>query len=563
MEILGEAMIRSVAFSTRSLPMRGKSPPAQLSGVLFLLFFFSPLVSAGQDARQQPAPDKLGVVSFPTSCKAEVQKEFERGVALLHSFTYSAAEAAFRNVAENDPNCAMAHWGIAMTYFHQLWDPPILPASLVQGREQTRQAQRIAGVSDRERKFIHALAIFYAPDFSAIPYQERVSRYETAMGELAAAYPKDTESQVFYALALLASASPFDKTHAKQKHAVAILEPLYRRYPQHPGIAHYLIHACDNQEMAARGLAPARAYSKIAPSAPHALHMPSHIFTRLGMWSDSIASNRAARAAAHNQGDIGEELHAMDYLVYAYLQQGLDRQANEIIGQLKAMPNLDEADPKVAYASTAMPVRYALERRQWSKAATVVPPREAPPQVIAIAVWARAVGLAKNGHPAEARRETERLRSLEQQLRASQAQYHDYWARQVEVQEREAMAWSAQTEGKANEARLLLRKAADEEDSMEKLPVTPGPILPAREQLGDLLLQQNQPALALKEFQLALASAPHRRASLAGLAQASQAVRKAASRNSSAPLPRVPARVAGPHRFGMATNNRWSNRLLA
>jgi hypothetical protein len=489
---------------------------------LLLLLFFTPVISGSQDSHDYPEPEKLGVVSFPTSCKPAVQREFEEGVALLHSFAYSSAEISFRKVAEEDPDCAIAHWGVAMTYFHQLWDPPITQQTLARGREEIQRAQEIGKDTDRERRFIHALALFYDRDLSAIPYTERVSEYESAMGKLAGAYPEDIESQAFYALALLAAASPFDKTHANQKHAVSILDPLYRKYPQHPGIAHYLIHACDNQEMAQQGLAAARAYSMIAPSAPHALHMPSHIFTRLGMWSDSIASNKAARVAADNQGDIGEELHAMDYLVYALLQEGRDREASEIIEQLKATSDLDEGDFKIAYASTAMPVRYAIERRQWAEAAAIAPPRGAPPHVTAVAVWARGIGLARSGHPADARREVKRLRKLKQQLLASSAEYSEYWARQVEIQAVEVSAWVAQAEGKPGEARNLLRQAAEEEDATEKLPVTPGPIIPAREQLGDLLQEQKQPALALKEFRVDLANAPGRRGAVMGMSQASK-----------------------------------------
>jgi len=247
------------------------------------------------------------------------------------------------------------------------------------------------------------------------------------------------------------------------------------------------------------------------------LHMPSHIFTRLGMWSDSIASNRAARAAAHDQGDTGEELHAMDYLVYAYLQEGRDREAGEIIQQLGQMQNLKERDFKAAYAFTAMPVRYALERHQWAGAARIESPQGAPPHVAAIAAWARALGLARSGRPAEVRPEIDRLHELERQLRAAG---NEYWALQVRIQGMEAEAWLAQAEGRPDDAERLLRSAADEEDAIEKLPVTPGPIIPAREQLGDLLLEQHRPDQAVKEFRNALASAPNRRGSLDGLSRA-------------------------------------------
>ena len=282
--------------------------------------------SSAQESHSHPAPEKLGKVSFPTSCAPAVQEQFDRGVALLHSFAYSAAENVFQGVAEKDPQCAMAHWGLAMTYFHQLWEPPIAPGTIVIAQTEIQHAQQIGAVSDRERQFIHAATLVYQ-DADTVPYRTRALNYESAMSDLAAKNPKDVEAQVFYALALLSNASPTDKTHTRQKQAAALLEPLDRIYPQHPGIPHYLIHAYDNAELAPRGLAAAKAYTQIAPSAPHALHMPSHIFTRLGLWDDSIASNLAARQAAHQQGDTGEELHAMDYLVYAYLQSGRNEEA--------------------------------------------------------------------------------------------------------------------------------------------------------------------------------------------------------------------------------------------
>ena len=339
------------------------------------------------------------------------------------------------------------------------------------------------------------------------------------MRNLALSNKDDVESQVFYALALLANASPADKTHSRQKEAAALLEPLDRTNPEHPGVPHYLIHAYDNAELAPNGLVAARAYSQIAPSAPHALHMPSHIFTRLGLWDDSIASNLAARQAAHEQGDTGEELHAMDYLVYAYLQSGRDKQAGELIEQLNSMPNLNREEFKIAYASTAMPIRYAVERSQWADAVGIVPPTGAPPQVAAIAIWARGLGLARGGHAAEARVEVDRLRQIEAQLRMSGS---SYWATQVEILKHEVMAWSAQADGNPEEAVKLMSAAADKEDAVEKLPVTPGPIVPAREQLGYLLLEQNHPDLALKEFEIALVNAPGRRGATLGAAKAAQ-----------------------------------------
>jgi len=485
--------------------------------ILLILLFIFPF-SAAQETHSHLAPEKLGKVSFPISCTPAVQEQFDRGVALLHSFAYTAAESAFQGVAELDPRCAMAHWGTAMAYFHQLWDPPIVPATISIAQKEIQLAQQIGTGSQHERQFINALGLIYQ-DAATVPYRTRALNYERAMSDLASENRKDVEAQVFYSLALLANASPADKTHAKQKQAVNLLEPLDRAYPQHPGIPHYLIHACDNAELAPKGLPAAKAYSQIAPSAPHALHMPSHIFTRLGLWEDSITSNIAAREAAQQQGDTGEELHAMDYLVYAYLQRGRDKEAAQVIQQLKNMPKLNAGDFKIAYASTAMPVRYAIERGQWADAAGIVLPAGAPPHVVAIAVWARGLGLARSGGAAEARAEIDRLRQIEERLRASGS---DYWATQVGILTNEVRAWSAQADRKPDEAAAVMRASADEEDAIEKLPVTPGPIVPAREQLGYLLLEQNQPGLALKEFETALANAPGRRGALQGAAHASQ-----------------------------------------
>jgi tetratricopeptide (TPR) repeat protein len=481
-----------------------------------LLIVFPPCPA--QETHNHPVPEKLGEVSFPISCAPAAQGPFNRGVALLHSFAYAAAENAFRHVAELDPKCAMAHWGIAMTYFHQLWEPPIESTKISIAQKEIQQAQQIGTRSERERQFISALGLVYQ-DAATVPYATRALKYEHAMRGLASENRKDVEAQVFYALALLANASPADKTHARQKQAADLLEPLDRTYPEHPGIPHYLIHAYDNAELAPKGLRAARAYSEVAPSAPHALHMPSHIFTRLGLWEDSITSNLASREAARQLGDTADELHAMDYLVYAYLQSGHDKEAAQIVQQLNDMPKLNESDFIIAYAATAMPIRYAIERGQWADAAGIVPADGAPPHVVAIAVWARSLGLVRSGHVAEARTAIEELRQIEEQLRTSG---NDYWATQVEILTREVMAWSAQKGGKPDEAAALLRASADEEDAIEKLPVTPGPIVPAREQLGYLLLEQNHAGQALKEFQTALANSPGRRGAVQGAAHAAE-----------------------------------------
>jgi len=486
--------------------------------LIFCGLFLFPLSLISQEIHSHPAPEKLGAVSFPISCAPGVQNEFNRAVALLHSFAYSAADSAFRSVMEQDPHCAMAHWGIAMAQFHQLWDPPLPASTVALGEREIQRAQALGAASDRERRFIDALALIYRRD-STVPYAARISQYEHAMCDLPAEARKDTETVVFCALALLSNASPFDKSHAGQKMAAALLEPLSLKYPQHPGITHYLIHAYDNAELAPKGLAAARAYAKIAPSAPHALHMPSHIFTRLGLWDDSIASNLAARKAAHEQGDIGEELHTMDYLVYAYLQNGRYSEAAQVLQQLREMQELNTADFKIGYAATAIPIRYAVERNQWDEAASIQSHKGSPPHVTAIAVWARGLGLARTGRTAEARAETGTLRKLEEQLRSTG---NRYWAAQVNILNGELMAWTAEAANQRDDALAVMSRAADEEDAMEKLPVTPGPILPAREQLGYLLLEQREPCRARKEFETSLLFAPGRHGALTGVSQAAE-----------------------------------------
>ncbi len=475
--------------------------------------------AAAQEMHSHPPPEKLGTVIFPTSCAAGVRNEFQRSVALLHSFAYSAAEQSFRQVAAADPGCAMAHWGIAMSHYHQLWSPPS-PDELRQGQNEIELASRSERATPREKQYIAAAALYYK-DADHVPPQARAKYYAHAMAGVAKSNRTDTEAQVFYALALIATAPPEDRTHANQKRAAVILEPIYRDQPDHPGAAHYLIHAYDSTELASRGLAEARAYSKIAPSAPHALHMPSHIFTRLGLWDDSIASNLAARAAAHAQGDQGEELHAMDYLTYAYLQRGRDFDAERVVADLRVMGALLGGDFKVGYAATAMPVRLAIERRAWSDAAALQPLPESAPQVAALVYWARALANARAGLPQAADIDIAKLETCRQQLKSAG---NAYWATQVEVLGKEAKAWQLAANAQSAEAVQLLREAAAEEESLEKLPVTPGPVVPAREQMGELLLTLNRPSEALPEFRLALLDAPGRRGALRGEANAASAL---------------------------------------
>jgi len=463
-----------------------------------------------------PAPEKLGVVDFPVSCSAGAQSEFNRAVALLHSFAYSESEKSFQHVLAIDPECAMAHWGVAMSDFHQLWEPPLNAATYAKGVGELALVTKAQPKSRREAGFIVALNAVYA-DADKQSLRERMLLYEQRMGEVAKANPNDTEAQVFYALALLSTAPPTDRTHSNQKKAAALLEPLYGANPQHPGIPHYLIHAYDNAEMAPQGVKAARAYSTIAPSAPHALHMPSHIFTRLGMWNDSVASNQAARHSAHEHGDVGEELHAMDYLTYAYLQLGRNDEAAAVVADLGRMSNLQGQQFKVGYAATAMPVRLAVERRDWPSAAALAPATSLPPEVMAVAIWAKAVASARLGRINDASAKVVKLRNIERRLRAERK---DYWAGQASIQIAEGNAWIALAKGDKAAATKSMRAAAELEDSIEKLPLTPGPIVPAREQLGDLLLELKQPDLALREFEASLQQSPGRRNGLLGASRA-------------------------------------------
>ena len=473
----------------------------------------------GQEQHAHSSSDRLGEVSFPVSCLPEVQKPFERGVALLHSFAYAAAEKQFAEVSTTDPKCAMAHCGVAMANYHQLWEPRIAPADVEKGQKEIEEAERLGGGSERETGCIAALAEFYR-DAGQLAQEKRATAYTEAMGKVASRQPPDNEAKVFYALALLSTASPSDRSRGNQKRAAEILEPMFLHYPQHPGAAHYLIHAYDNPEMAKMGLPAARAYAQIAPSEPHALHMPSHIYTLLGLWRDSIESNRAARAAAHRDGDIGEELHAMDYLEYAYLQAGRYEEAKRLLDELEGMKaGLPRGDFKVGYAAAAMPARYAIEQRKWKEAAALAPRERDLPQALALTHWARAVGLARSGQAAVAAREIEKLQECLEKLRVAK---DEYWAAQVEIQIGEAKAWTAAAAGSHDESLALARSAADREDALEKRPITPGPIVPAREQLGELLLEAKKPGEALVEFEKALQNAPRRRGSLAIAARAAE-----------------------------------------
>jgi hypothetical protein len=463
------------------------------------------------------AQDKLGQVHFAVSCAPAVQKDFDRAVALLHSFWYSAAVMAFTAIGVADADCAMAHWGVAMSRWYPLWEPPS-PAALKQGWDAVEKAKAIGGKTDRERDYIAAIEAFYK-DADQLDHRTRALTYEAAMERVYQRYPDDREAAVFYALALNATALPTDKSYAKQLRAGEILEKVFAEQPQHPGVAHYIIHSYDYAPLANRALPAARRYAAIAPAAPHALHMPSHIFTRLGLWEDSARSNAESVAAAKPDGDTQGQLHALDYMAYAYLQVAQDAKARGVVDAARGFGRLERETGATAYAQAAIPARYALEKRQWAEATALEPPTTRYSHVVGITYFARAVGFARSGDVAGARKEVDRLQALREALvQAKQG----YWSDQVEIQRRAAAGWVARAEGKNDEALGLLRAAADLEDSTEKHPVTPGPILPAREQLGDLLLELGQARPALEAYEASLRREPNRFNGLAGAARAAE-----------------------------------------
>ena len=477
-----------------------------------------------------PVPEKLGQVHFPTSCKPKVQKAFERGVALLHSFAYREAAKAFTDVAAKDPGCAMAQWGVAMSHFHIIWGPAP-EAEFATGREAARKAWTTGSPTRREKSYIAAIGAFYKGDTT--PHPARVAAFEEAMAEVSSQNPDDREAAIFHALAILGVAynSPPDKSYARQKQAAEILNRLLPLEPEHPGIAHYMIHSFDYPELAELALPAARAYAKIAPSAPHALHMPSHIFTRLGMWQESIDSNIASEqtaeawiAKSHPGATAFDALHAMDYLEYAYLQIGRDDKAREVVDRAAKATSFDSPELAAGYALAAIPARYALERRAWTEAAALqVKPATYPwdkyPYAEAIVHFARAVGAARAGDLETAGQAAAKLAAIKASLDGRKG--FD-WATQVEVQRRAAAGWIARAQKQDDKAIELLRSAADLEDTSDKHPVSPGSILPAREQLADLLAELGRPADALAEYETSLKSAPRRLNSFDGAARAAE-----------------------------------------
>ena len=471
----------------------------------------APVLARAQ--HEEHGADQIGSASvkFETSCAASVRDDFNKAVALLHSFWFPEATKIFEAIAQKDSSCAMAHWGLAMAQWGNPFAGLRAAPSIERGKAIVEKAKTVGTPTPRERALIDAVAILYS---SADPgtQRNRVVAYEAAMQKAAADYPKDDEVRIFYALAVAQSASPTDKTYAKNRESAAILEPLFTRMPTHPGLAHYIIHAYDVPPLADKALVAARKYASLAPAIPHALHMPSHTFTRVGSWKESIETNRKSAEAARKTNGAGEELHALDYQAYAYLQIAQDKAAKAVLDHALAVVGGAEgaaagAAGAGAFAIAAIPARYALERGAWTEAAAL-PARPAnTPYTEAITHFARAIGAARSGNPAAAAPDIERLAALRDKLKSMQ---DAYWTEQVDLQRRIALAWVAFAEGRKDEGIAQLSAAADAEDATDKSAVSPGPLAPARELLGFMLLEAGRGADALAAFEGTMKKEPNR-----------------------------------------------------
>jgi tetratricopeptide (TPR) repeat protein len=487
-------------------------------------------VSQEDHSGHMNAVANLGSVTLSTSCNAPAQTLISRGTALLHSFGYEEARLTFAAAAKADATCGMAQWGVARTWYHPIWAPPTAD-ELTQGAAALDLALATGAKTERERDYINSLAVFYE-NWKTTDHPTRAKAYERALATVRDRYPDDDEAAIFHALQLVAIGylDPADITYKAQKEGAEILNQLLPQHRNHPGVAHYIIHRVDYPSTAELGLQAARAYAKIAPDSSHALHMPSHIFTRLGLWDDSIVSNtEAARSAVaqaqrlHGGGGAFDQLHAIDYLVYAYLQQARDKSAQRLVTELAAISRLDDNQFAAAYAFVAVPARWALERHDWKAAATleirpVWFPWDRFRNVEALGYYARAVGAARAGDIATARRSVNQIRAIREALPANR----DYdWSGSIGAQLEAADALIVFAQGRKDEGLRLLRSAADHEDAMDKHPVTPGALLPVREILGDLLLENGAAVEALQEYQAVLKIAPRRFHASAGAARAS------------------------------------------
>jgi hypothetical protein len=498
---------------------------------VLLLFSFGAMADEGHH-HEDLTTDQLGTVHFPVSCASTVQKPFERGVALLHSFWYEEAEKEFQQIAEDDPQCAMAHWGIGMSIWHQLWNQPDA-ATVKRGQTEVKKAESLRPRTDRERDYIAAMDKFYRG--KKRDYHDRANAYSKAMETTYQRYPDDREAAAFYALSLLASEPDNDTTFTNRKQAAAILEKLFAVEPDHPGVAHYLIHSYDKPQLAELGLPAARRYAKIAPAAPHALHMPSHIFARLGLWQDDIDSNLASiaatrKTAAMHMGGEGHQFHAMDFLEYAYLQSGHEADAQRVIDEVKAMPAKKDNmygmdfDPRT-YALATFSARYALEMHHWSDAASLAPVAGAEPGDRSTTYWARAIGAARTGNVADARKDVAEIETIHSTLLKEKK---PRFAEAVEQDRQEAAAWLSHAEGNNDEAIKSLRTIAEKEEAEGDEPLA----VPAREMLADMLLDMSRPEQALAEYEADLKFNPNRFNGLYGAARAAEMTGKTEKANS-------------------------------
>jgi Tfp pilus assembly protein PilF len=470
----------------------------------------------GQSALAAPQED-LGKVHFDTSCKPDAQQHFDQAMLYQHSFWYRASQKSFEDALKADPECAIAYWGIALSL---LYNPHVAPPAknLAEGAAALEKGRALSSKTQRERDYIDALRAMYA-DYDKVDHRTRVLAYLKAMEQLAQRYPNDDEAQIYYALALNVGASPSDKTYANQLKGAAILEKIWTRQPEHPGIAHYLIHLYDTPALAEKGLAAARRYAKVAPAAAHAQHMPSHIFTRLGYWQDSIASNIESARVAKEAADLQDQLHSMDYLVYAYLQLGQDSKAKAVLDNMKMVTGFTETFLPGPYALAVSPARYAVERGDW-KAAAELQVRPSPlANVQAITHFARALGAARSGNPEAARIDIAKLTELRDKLSDAK---DSYWSEQVDIQRQIATAWVLYAEGKRTDALNAMSAAADAEDKTEKHPVTPGVLKPARELYGVMLLDSGNAKEALTAFEATLKKEPDRLGAYVGAATSAE-----------------------------------------
>ena len=479
------------------------------------------------------ASEKLGKVSFPISCAAGSRAEFERGVALLHSFGYEEAEEQFTELTKKNPACAMAHWGIAMSLFHEIWERPE-DSTLKRGHEEIEAAQKLGAKTERERGYISALGMFYS-DPSKADYLKQAAAYSDAMGKLYAKYPDDLEAGAFYALSLMAAEKPNDSAHEATKKAVAVLNPLFQKEPEHPGLAHYIIHACDSPDMAPMGLIAARRYAEIASSSAHAVHMPSHIFARLGLWQEDIQANLKSVALTQKSGAMymrGHELHAMHFLLYAYLQTGQDEAAKQIVEKSKEIiagaQTMDDTGmlEYMGFAAAHFPALYDLEMRHWSDAMKLEPAANAPAHLQTITYWARVIGAARMADVDGARKNAKLFDDAEEATRKSQYAYLLEGSKASSARD-EVHAWLAFAEKNNDEALSLMRGVADLQDQVGKAEVD----IPAREMLADMLVEMKQPENALAEYEKSMKIDPNRFNGLAGAAHAAEEAHQTSKAN--------------------------------